>query len=71
MHTTYILAKAIRGRQCGDAAYILTIRHLIQKTFCHRVTYTDIYKMFYRELKVIYKHTKEKKIQINMQISTK
>ena len=23
--------------------------------------YSDIYKMFYRELKVIYKHTKEKK----------
>ena len=30
-----------------------------QKTFCHRVTNTDIYKIFHREIKVIYKHTKE------------
>ena len=34
------------SRQAVWGRCILTIRHLIQKTFCHRVTYTDIDKIY-------------------------
>ena len=46
LHAHYLHFSKSYSRQAVWGRCILTIRHLIQKTFCHRVTYTDIDKIF-------------------------
>ena len=48
IHAHYLDFSNSYSKQAVWGRCILTIRHLIQKTFCH-----DICKMFYGEIKVI------------------